>query len=439
MAPWNAARLYGIVRPMIPTSGVKHLTSDVPGIGGVLKSKTEDFVVEEVPLYEPSGSGEHVYFQMEKRDLSTFEAIGRIARALGVRASEIGSAGLKDSRAVARQTLSISGVTPDRVAKLDVPGVQVKWVTRHGNKLRIGHLRGNRFVVRVRGVRPGALDAATRALAVLEKRGVPNAFGPQRFGVKGDTDAVGRALLRGDAKAALDAIVLGPESPDTGASVRDARAAYLEGRFADAHGLFPPGFDTERGVVRALAESRGDAARAAARIPRHLRFLYFTAYQARLFNRCLDRRLEEIDRIFEGDLAVKHVNGAVFAVVDPAVEQPRADAFEISPSGPVFGYKMIRPSGREAEIEDAVLAEEGGVDLQRFDGASPGIRLKGERRAYRFPIRDVTLAEEGDSLVLSFFLPRGCYATAVLRELMKSDAPTSPSELPEEPDEEPER
>ncbi|MBI3847853.1 MAG: tRNA pseudouridine(13) synthase TruD [Planctomycetes bacterium] len=417
----------------------RYLTSDIPGIGGVLKAEIEDFVVEEVPLYEPCGSGEHVYFQIEKRDLSTFEAIGRVARALGVRPHEIGSAGLKDSRAVARQTLSVALVSPERVSQLAVPGVQVKWVTRHGNKLRIGHLRGNRFVIRVRGVRPGALDAARRTLAVLERRGVPNVFGPQRFGVKGDTDVVGRAFLHGDWKAALDAIVLGPDGPETPASVRDGRAAYREDRFADALGLLPQGYDTERGVVRALAESRGDAARAASRIPRNLRFLYLSAYQSRLFNLCLDRRLETIDRVGPGDLAYKHVNGAVFAVVDAAVEQPRADAFEISPSGPIFGYKMIRPTGLEAEIEDEVVAEEGGLDLQRFDGVFPGIRLKGERRAYRFPIRDVTVAEDGDALVLSFFLPRGCYATAVLRELMKTDTPTSPSELPEEPDEEPER
>ncbi|MBI1851284.1 MAG: tRNA pseudouridine(13) synthase TruD [Planctomycetes bacterium] len=89
-------------------------------------------------------------------------------------------------------------------------------------------------------------------------------------------------------------------------------------------------------------------------------------------------------------------------------------------------------------IEDAVVTEEGGLDLQRFDGVFPGIRLKRERRAYRFPIRDATIGDAREVPVLSHFLLRGRNATAVLRELMKTDTPTSPSELPEEPDEEPE-
>ncbi len=412
----------------------RYLTSDVPGIDGAFRSRVEDFLVEEVPLYAASGIGEHTYFEIEKRDLSTFEAIARIARALGVKPHEIGSAGLKDSRAVARQVLSVGLVPLERVARLQIPGIQIRWVSRHTNKLRIGHLKGNRFAITLRGVRPDAASTARRALDVLEKRGVPNYFGPQRFGLKGDTHVVGGAFLRRDWQAAIDAIVGGPPSPQVPGAVVEARSRFRDGRLEEALALLPAGYDTERRMVRALIETRGDARASAARLPRNLKFLYLSAYQAHLFNQCLNRRLETIDRLYPGDLALKHVNGAVFQVLDPAVEQPRAEAFEISPSGPIFGYKMIRPSGLEGEIEDEVLAAEGGIDLQRFDGVFPGIRLKGERRALRFPIREITVAQEGDVLVLSFFLPRGCYATAVLRELMKGALAHHPaaSDLAEE-------
>jgi tRNA pseudouridine13 synthase len=84
-----------------------YLTADLPGIGGQLKAEPEDFFVEEIPLYLPSGEGQHVYVEIEKRDLSTFAAIKMIARALNISPGRIGYAGLKDARAITRQTLSI--------------------------------------------------------------------------------------------------------------------------------------------------------------------------------------------------------------------------------------------------------------------------------------------------------------------------------------------
>jgi tRNA pseudouridine13 synthase len=128
-----------------------------------------------------------------------------------------------------------------------------------------------------------------------------------------------------------------------------------------------------------------------------------------------------------GDLAYRHANGAVFRVADPAVEQPRADAFEISPSGPLFGYRMTEPEGQPREIENRVLAAEGmGPDDFRIEGAH---KVSGARRPLRFAPQDWEATagcdESGDYYEFRFFLEPGCYATMLLREICKADLAAS--------------
>src|SRR5690349_11123789 len=116
-----------------------YLTRDFPGIGGVIKQRPEDFFVQEMPLYEPSGEGEHVYCELQKIGTTTFELVDQLSRALRVPARDIGYAGLKDAHAISRQVFSILGTTEQAVMNLHLPDVQVMWAARHGNKLRLGH------------------------------------------------------------------------------------------------------------------------------------------------------------------------------------------------------------------------------------------------------------------------------------------------------------
>jgi tRNA pseudouridine13 synthase len=180
-----------------------YVTDDLPGTGGVLRATIDDFVVEELPAYTPCGDGDHVYAWIEKRGLSTFQVVETLARTLDVRPADIGTAGLKDRHAVTRQFLSFPPpVTPERVRALVLEGVDILEVDRHRNKLRTGHLRGNRFRIRVRGGQVGAA-AAARAIVdrLAEAPGSPNWFGDQRFGARGDNHEVGRALVTGAALA----------------------------------------------------------------------------------------------------------------------------------------------------------------------------------------------------------------------------------------------
>lgn len=402
------------------------LTADLPGIGGRLKCRPSDFQVDEIPLYEPSGRGTHTYFSLEKTGLSTERAVDLVAKALGVRRRDVGYAGLKDARAVTRQTVSIEHVEPERVRALSIPGLEVKWVERHTNKLKLGHLKGNRFSIKVRDADDFSLASVEAVLAVLTRRGVPNYFGPQRFGLRGDNGRIGLAALRGDYDEAL-AVMLGRPTNQDRDDVLAARQRFEAGDFEAAARAWPYQFNDRRQACRALARFNGSAERAWRSLRWPWRRMYLSAMQSDLFNRVVARRLEQIDRVLEGDLAMKHANRAVFQVTDADTEQPRAEAFEISPTGPLFGRRMTQPQGPPATIEAEVLSE-AGLSADQFTKRASE-RIDGARRALRVRPENVEAAigedDHGQFVSLEFCLPSGSYATALLREVCKT--PSNPN------------
>lgn len=394
----------------------RYLTEDLPGIGGKIKEQVEDFVVEELPLYAPVGEGEHTFFEIRKVGLSTFQAARQIAWALGVPPNQVSYAGLKDAQAITCQVLSVQGVPPEAVTALDLPGIRVLWAERHRNKLKIGHLRGNRFTIRVRGVDEPAVLASRAILDVLARRGVPNRYGVQRFGQRGDSALLGRAVVLKDAQGFVQRL-LGAPHPNETEAVQAARAQFDAGQWDGALELFPGAMVDERRALQVLIRTQGDYRRAYAAVPKRLKVFLLSAYQSALFNRVLDARLYSLDRVYAGDLAMKHPGRSVFRVEDEAVEQPRAGRFEISPTGPLFGFKMMQASGQQGELEAAILVEEG-MTLEDFR-IGDGIKARGERRALRFQVYEPELWYD-DGVMLRFWLPKGCYATALLAEITKT-------------------
>jgi tRNA pseudouridine13 synthase len=340
------------------------VTADLPGSGGTVRAAPEDFRVDEIPAYLPSGAGPHLYLRVEKRGRTTRDAVRLLARALGVPERDAGFAGMKDKEAVTTQWLSFPVAKDPDVAALAAPGVRVLEASRHGNKLRTGHVRANVFSILVRGGDAARARAAADALAA---RGLPNFFGPQRFGSEGRNADVGRALLAGD------------ETPEARRAARD----------------------------------------------RFLRRLSISAYQALLFNRWLAARMADglFAAALQGDVMKKLDSGGLFGCEDPAVDGPRVARFEISPAGPMFGHKLRAAEGEALAREERILADEG-MTLSAF--ARGGGEAEGTRRAARLPAR-VDLDAEGDGYRARFELPKGSYATVVLRELVKGEA-----EVPEE-------
>jgi len=401
------------------------LTADIPGVGGVAKTRPEDFLVEELPLYEAGGTGTHVYALIEKRGIGTREALDRMAQTLNVARRKIGLAGLKDAHAVARQWISIEHVDPRRVEQISTPHVRVLRTSRHTNKLKPGHLRGNRFVIRLRRLVlpvPQAARVAGEVLPILSRRGVPNHFGPQRFGNRRDNHLLGKAVARNDAAGFADLYLGRPDEGLDSPPVLEARRLYEQGRYEEAAKAWPGQFFDQRRALRALAAGKGNKKKVFYTVDKHLKGLFVSAYQSDLFNRVLAARMPDIDKLLLGDMAYKHVNGACFRVEQPKVEQPRCDGFEISPTGPLLGDRTTRLTGPAGEIEDPILNAENlsVMDLRQMKHFG----ARGGRRPLRFQPRDIHVAtgqdDLGPYLELRFELDAGCYATTLLAEITKN-------------------
>jgi tRNA pseudouridine13 synthase len=353
-----------VAMPFDPLSPPPLLTPELPGIGGTLKQEPEDFQVEEIPAYQPAGSGEFLYLWVEKRAMSAEYFTREIARRLGLAPGDVGMAGLKDRQAVTRQMVSVPARAEERLGQLDGEGLRVLSVGRHGNKLRPGHLRGNRFHILARGAGAEAVGRMEPLLNRLRGEGLPNFYGPQRFGRGGETAALGLALLRGER----------PPTPPGG------RPPNLRNRF--------------------------------------LRKLALSAAQSALFNQYLAERLRAglLPRVLLGDVMAKRPFGGLFRAEDVTREQARFEARATVHTGPIFGRKTFPAAGEAAVREAAVLSDAG---LTPASLAGFGKLLQGTRRPNLVHVEDLSAAAEPEGIRLTFTLPAGSYATVLLREIMK--------------------
>jgi tRNA pseudouridine13 synthase len=355
---------------------------------GRIKSTPEDFVVHEIPAYEPNGTGTHLFLEIEKRGLTTDAAVRAITKALGIEMRDVGIAGMKDKVAVTRQWVSIPAPPKqpnleERAKALTLDNIRVLEAKRHGNKLKTGHLRGNRFEIIVRDVPKAKMLDVIASMDRFAKEGVPNAFGTQRFGKEGDNAQRARAWLTGKERAPGDA---------------------------------------------------------------RLRRFHFSALQSAVFNAVLDARIADgsWSKPMLGDLLKKEDTGGIFLCTDVQADCERADRGELCPTGPIVGARMRMPEGAVKELEDRIAAPFlEGVDLERARSLG-----EGTRRALRLRVTACSVAEvmnskgvPGDAetedqeqpgaLRVEFVLPKGAYATTVLAnafDLIDGSRDTSPQE-----------
>lgn len=356
----------GWLEPFIadPVGALPFITPDLPGVGGEIKVSPVHFVVEEMPLYEASGEGEHVYVCLTREGWTTRALEKEMARLFDLRPVDVGYAGLKDKQARVTQTFSLLLREMDEEAvaariEASLP-VELVWVRRHRNKLKAGHLLGNRFRIVVLNPGDDALASAGRIVGALEERGVPNFYGAQRFGIRGDNALRGREALAG----------------------RGPRQRWLR------------------------------------------RFL-LSAYQSALFNAWLAARIQRgwFDHLLAGDVAKKTDTGGLFDVEDLDAERPRFGRREITYTGPIYGSRLRWAGGEPGDLEREVLAA-----TQTAPEAFGRAGLKGSRRQARLFLQELDVTSHPEGLQITLALPKGSYATTVLREVMKRPVGVMPEE-----------
>ena len=423
--------------------GLGLFATDTPGLGGRLRLVPEDFQVEEASRHvaQASDGGKYTLATVRARNWETHRMVRQIAGRLGISERRIFFAGTKDKRAVTVQNLAIAA-PEEQVQALDLGDLEVLATRRVDRAPKVGELDGNHFTIRLREMDAPLDEALARAEQTAEQLlalgGFPNFFGPQRFGaVRPITHEVGRAIVQGDLAEAVWTYVAAPSEHDPATLARARQQVFRKRVANEALDTLPPGLDYERMLLRHLAEQPDDAAGALDQLPRTLGRLFVGAYQSLLFNRMLVRRA-----------ALGHPGVArVGDLLAPADAQGRPDVRTLVPvtdlnlercidatergvgftTGAIIGHARGFAHGDQGALERAVVEEEG-VDLDGFRiPDAPWLASAGTRRALWCPLDALTVEggrdEHGAFLELAFFLPKGSYATCVLREFMKADLP----------------
>ena len=374
----------------------------------VVRERPEDFLVEEISLFEPDGAGDHVAMWIVKRGLDHHTMVRRVADAFGVHPRCVGWAGMKDRQAVTRQWVTVK-TEKTEAPNLQQDDLQAHQITRHARGLKLGHLTGNRFTIRMRGMEPISAPRVLRLLRRLGETGLPNRFMAQRFGRFGTNHLLGRALLRDTPRDLLDAWLGGAGNPEEQGDV-ERRQAYAAGDFTAARRGWPARWHAEQRALNQL--SRGDSpADVVSTIPRSIRQLWTDALQARCFNDVVDRRSEDgtLFSLIDGDVTWSHERFG--SQVGCELASPVA-------AGPLWGRRMRQATGAAHDVEVAALASTG-VTVEDVTGTRAA---QGGRRPLVVPVVEPSCEggfdEHGPYVQIGFVLPKGSYATAVERHLI---------------------
>jgi tRNA pseudouridine13 synthase len=442
--------------------GIWFYFTKADGIGGLIKTKPADFFVREITNREEKEEGKYLIAELTKENWDTHSAIREISRRLGVSRNRIGFAGTKDKFAVTTQKISIWDMDEKELERVKIADVELKEIGRSNKAVSLGDLCGNEFEIVIRGIEgkkekiKGKIEAITKEIE--NAGGIPNFFGVQRFGTRRPiTHVVGKQLIKGKLKEAVTSYIA-DIFPEESEEAKRARMLCKEGDLKECLKRMPPFLRYEKAMLNELVkkpflikksftkrntknENEVDFISAFFVLPKDLQKLFVHAYQAYLFNLVLSNRKKQ-NIPFNGALVGDVVcfrNEFGFADVDKGrVERVTEEKIEginrlikhgrAFVTAPLFGYETEFADGVEGEIEKSVLEEEG-VELNDFYIEKiPEIRSKGIRRPILVPVKvklsneevsDDDMNPDRKKVKLHFFLPKGSYATVVLREYMK--------------------
>jgi tRNA pseudouridine13 synthase len=443
------------VPPLEKELGIETYVTQSPAVGGRIRQLLDDFVVEEllvdgslaevsapVEAWEPAGEGRYLICVLVKRRWDTFLAVKEVAERLRISQKRIRFAGIKDTKALTAQHISLQNVSPNRV--LDVQIKDIKLYPQRFSRERVYSqlIKGNRFHITVRGIDHPVSVIEERVKSVQDEiervGGVPNFFGHQRFGtIRPNTHQVGKHLTRGDAeKAAL--VFLAEPSIHEHPEAREARQQLQDTMgFKEALNSFPRFLRYERFMLSHLAKYPNDFVGAFRELPRRLRKLFVQAYQSYLFNRFLSERIRRgipLDEPQIGDYTIRLDEHGL-----PTEEYDQATATNLQTiersvkegkmcvAAPLVGTNQPPSKGVQGEIEQEILETEN-IAPENFQlSFMPEATAEGRVRAVLNPVRNLLqeeIAEDKENadrqmMKLGFTLNRGSYATVLLREFMK--------------------
>jgi len=415
--------------------GIEVYLTATDGLGGKIKASPEDFIVEEIPMFPPrEDGGGFTVALIRSRNWETNRLVRMMSRELRISRKRIRFAGTKDKRAITTQMFQFE-VAPQTVRELRLKDVELLELYETSKEIDIGDLRGNRFDVRISGIRMDREDIDNNAQATLaalkEAGGFPNFFGMQRFGsFRPITHVVGKRIVKGDFKGAVDAYVAYPVEGEGEESFALRSRLEESSDYAEALRTYPDVMSFEKAMLNHLVACPGDYVGALKQLPFNLLMMFVHGYQSYMFNRVLSeriRRMLPLNEPLEGDvlMPIGRENlpdeRRLVPVAEDNIEKARTQVSKGAAfvTGILFGSKPLLASGLMGEIERQVVDSEG---LRPEDFTIPSIpRLssKGIRRPLlvRTPALDIQPSD--GSVRMKFELPRGCYATAMLREFMK--------------------
>ncbi|MBT0158879.1 tRNA pseudouridine(13) synthase TruD [Candidatus Bathyarchaeota archaeon A05DMB-2] len=442
--------------------GIGTYLTDTLGIGGVIKQSVDDFTVEEIlvdgskatieaaesrALGASSDRQRYLLCVLVKRNWDTFIALKNIAKQLCISQRQIYIAGIKDAKAVTAQHLTIEHGSVKDTARIKAKDIELRSVGYVREALSLFYLLGNSFTVKITAIHhptEAIREQVSETMKQLEAAGgLPNFFGHQRFGTtRPITHLVGKAMVKGDLEEAVMLFLAKPSANEHPDSRQARQELQSTGNFKAALKNFPRQLRFERLMLARLAENSGDFAGAFRRLPLRLLVLFVQAFQSYLFNRFLTERIRNgfcLNRAQVGDWVVSvERSGLPMINVAKMVEENNLNDINESVQArrlrvalPIVGAKQRFSQGIMGQIERQVLEEEG-VETENFKASAlPELGRRGGLRAVVAPVKgfqllDVSPRTDDDrwcDATLEFTLLRGCYATVLLREIMKPADP----------------
>ena len=416
--------------------GILVYLTDEDGTGGDLRVNIEDFKVNEVSDFQAGDKGDNLIVRLKKENWESHHIIRDMSRQLGISDDRIGIAGTKDKRAITTQIMSIKGLTEEDLKRVTLPRVEITPLGRSNKNIGLGDLSGNEFDIVIRNIGLGKPEIEERLESISgtisRSGGVPNFFGYQRFGIKRPvTHLVGEKIVKGDIEGAAMTYIAKSfpwENPEN----RELRDMVWNTRdFREGVKAYPLNLRYERTMMHYLIEHPEDYAGAFRALSANLLKLFVHAYQSYLFNKILSRRLREDISLtvpVEGDTVCFTTPRMAPDTdrVDLVTKKNMSDVMYLVRKKrafltlPLIGRDTQVPDSRTGEIIRHVMDEEGISPGSFVVKDLPELTSAGLWREALINASPEFSAGEGTAGV-KFFLPKGCYATTVLREYMKSD------------------